>query len=239
MTPLSKIPFILATTYAVTTHLKNPNTTLSDQERRPDVSNSTTFMRVTTANMGYIRGVFWVAAAAEIVTILAAQRSATSEPANCILKMLMKKGTVDDLRLTPLAVAGSLITVAGCWLRLKAFRTLKELYTFEITIRENHKLVTTGPYGVIRHPGYAAFSTVFLGLCCWFGGRGSWVRESGVLETIAGKTFVGLFTVMYTRMFVGLLQRMPAEDRLMKASFGEEWERWARQVPCWLIPGIY
>jgi len=28
------------------------------------------------------------------------------------------------------------------------------MFTFEMSIRKEHILVTSGPYGVVRHPGY-------------------------------------------------------------------------------------
>lgn len=242
MSPLFKIPFILATTGAVTASLTIPSSSLSDNERRPNLR-ATTFMRITEPimfkGMGYIRAVFWVAAAVEIAAILVGQRSATSAPSNHILKMLMTKGRVDDLRLTPVPVVGMLLVVAGSSLRLWCFRTLKNLFTFEVGIRENHRLVTSGPYGFVRHPAYTGSLLCFIGLCCWFGGRGSWVRESGILGTMPGKIFVSLFAAARIRAMLGLLLRMPVEDGLLKTSFGEEWEEWARQVSYWLIPGLY
>jgi len=242
MSPIMKIPFILATTYAVNTSLTNPNPPPKEHERRPGASRNTWYMRVTTQGMGYIKGVFSLVAMFEIAAILAKQKTLASyDPAMAdrISKLLMKKGTVDNLRLTPLTMAGTLFTIAGCWLRLKCFRTLKEFFTFEISIRDNHRLVKTGPYAWVRHPAYTGSMVVFTGLCCWFAGHGSWVQESGVLDTVSGKILVYGFAAMYTKICTNLLQRMPEEDRLMKSSFGEEWEEWARRVPYWLIPGLY
>ncbi|KNZ77957.1 putative protein-S-isoprenylcysteine O-methyltransferase [Termitomyces sp. J132] len=187
-----------------------------------------------------IQNTFWLVAAAEIAAILLSGGKLTSpDTTKRALRILMPRGRVADLRLTPLSITGSFLVLAGCWLRLKAFRTLREFYTFEMTLRENHRLVTSGPYRYVRHPGYTAFTTIFLGLCCWFSSRGSWVRESGILGTVAGKAFVGSFTALFVKMWVSLLQRMPEEDCLMQASFGKEWEDWARRVPYWLIPGVY
>ncbi|KAG6910486.1 hypothetical protein DXG01_010411, partial [Tephrocybe rancida] len=183
------------------------------------------------------RGGFWLAAAAETAVILAAEGHPPS--ANSVLEVLMLKGSISDLRLMPLSIAGALLSVAGCWIRLKCFRTLREFFTFEITVRDNHKLITSGPYGVVRHPAYTGSTTILIGLCCWYASRGSWIRESGTLHTAAGKACVGAFAAVYVKLLVSLLQRMPEEDRLMKASFGSEWEEWARRVPYWLIPGIY
>ncbi|KNZ77958.1 hypothetical protein J132_02898 [Termitomyces sp. J132] len=94
-------------------------------------------------------------------------------------------------------------------------------------------------YSYVRHPSYTGSTTVFIGTYFWYASSGSWVRESGILGTAIGKTLIGVFLVIYLKMAISLLQHMPEEDRLMKASFGKEWEDWAHRVPCWLIPGIY
>ncbi|KAG6910483.1 hypothetical protein DXG01_010408 [Tephrocybe rancida] len=229
MSPLIRIPFILAATYGVTASFTNPNPSITDSERRPDDSKTTLFMR-------FIGG-FWLAASAETAAILAAEGYLPSS--HSVLEVLMPRGSISDLRLTPLSITGTLLSLGGWWIRLKCYRTLRELFTFEITIRDKHKLITSGPYGVVRHPSYTGSMTIFIGLCFWYASRGSWIRESGILHTVAGKVCVGAFTAVYVKLLVSLLQRMPEEDRLMKASFGSEWEEWARRVPYWLIPGIY
>lgn len=41
------------------------------------------------------------------------------------------------------------------------------LFTFEMSIREDHRLVTDGPYAWIRHPGYTSVLCTFMGLGIW------------------------------------------------------------------------
>ena len=38
------------------------------------------------------------------------------------------------------------------------------MFTFEMSIRRDHKLVTSGPYGVVRHPGYTGILLVVSGM---------------------------------------------------------------------------
>ncbi|KAG1779990.1 hypothetical protein EV702DRAFT_1266900 [Suillus placidus] len=47
--------------------------------------------------------------------------------------------------------------VAGGFLRWWCFCTLGRFFTFKLSVRQEHKLVTTGPYAVrvVRHPSYA------------------------------------------------------------------------------------
>ncbi|KAG6872305.1 hypothetical protein C0995_011115 [Termitomyces sp. Mi166 len=243
MSPLIKIPFILATTYGVTASLINPNPSITDDERRPNDS-KTTGEKLRSMNGlgsdGFNQNTFWLAATTETAAILFSEGNLTSpDVTNRALQLLMPRGQITDLRLTPFSIIGSLLVVAGCWLRLECFRTLREFFTFEITIRKNHRLITSGPYSYVRHPAYTGSTLIFIGSCFWFASRGSWIRESGIIGTVMGKAFVGAFTVLYIKLATSLLQRMPEEDKLMKVSFGREWEDWARRVPYWLIPGIY
>ncbi|KAG6910481.1 hypothetical protein DXG01_010406 [Tephrocybe rancida] len=238
MSPLIRLPFIFATTYGATVSLINPNPSITDRERRPNDSKTAWYMYITTKYMSYIRGTYWLVAAAEITAILAAEGYLPFS--NRILDILMPRGSINDLHLTPLSLIGTLFAIAGGWLRLKCFHVLGEFFTFEITVRDNHKLVTSGPYSVVRHPSYTGSMMIFIGLfCCWYASSGSWIRESGILDSVVGKLFVGAFTAVVGKLIVSLLQRMPDEDRLMKAAFKSEWEEWALRVPYSLIPGIY
>ncbi|KAG6895811.1 hypothetical protein C0992_012312 [Termitomyces sp. T32_za158] len=143
-----------------------------------------------------------------------------------------------NLRLTPISLAGSLLIISGTWLRLKCYHILCDLFTFEMSIRPNHRLITHGPYHYVRHPSYTGAMMVFIGMYCWYASHGSWTRESGVLGSVAGMALVMGVIVVILKATVGLLRRMPEEDRLLKAKFGKEWEDWARRVPWWLVPGV-
>ncbi|CAG8597169.1 24587_t:CDS:1 [Dentiscutata erythropus] len=42
--------------------------------------------------------------------------------------------------------------ILGVMLRLWCFKVMKEFFTFNIEIKKDHKLVTTGPYRLLIHP---------------------------------------------------------------------------------------
>lgn len=151
----------------------------------------------------------------------------------------MRNGRAEDLRLTPLAVAGVSLVALGTLLRMYCYRAMKGFFTFDISIRQNHRLITTGPYSVVRHPGNASLSLVYAGLFCWHGTEGSWLRASGVLDTAGGMMFYGAFAAAMVSVLVGLLKRMPTEDATLKRAFGQEWVEWARRVPYSVIPWVY
>jgi protein-S-isoprenylcysteine O-methyltransferase len=64
----------------------------------------------------------------------------------------------------PLLAAGLALAWAGFALRLAAKRTLGRFFVGAVVIQSQHQVITTGPYAVIRHPGYAASMLSLVGL---------------------------------------------------------------------------
>ncbi|TFK32058.1 hypothetical protein BDQ12DRAFT_693053 [Crucibulum laeve] len=116
---------------------------------------------------------------------------------------------------------------------------LGRLFTFEHSILKEHKLIKTGPYGIVRHLAYFAALGVYVGMFCWFCSRGSWMRESGVLATVPGKVVVyGIAALISSAMVMGL-SRMQLGDELLKKEFGDERTEWAQRVRYKWILGVY
>ncbi|CAG8462160.1 10328_t:CDS:1 [Scutellospora calospora] len=44
------------------------------------------------------------------------------------------------------------MAIFGAMLRLRCFKVMKEFFTFNVEIKKNHKLITTGPYSLLIHP---------------------------------------------------------------------------------------
>jgi protein-S-isoprenylcysteine O-methyltransferase Ste14 len=109
-------------------------------------------------------------------------------------------------------------------------------FTFEVSIQEDHKLVTTGPYAVVRHPSYSAALLVLTGVVCFHGSRGSWLRESGILDTNMGKILVYGITAILTIPVVMIKGRWEKEDEMLKKEFGKKWNDWAKRVPYAVLP---
>jgi protein-S-isoprenylcysteine O-methyltransferase Ste14 len=78
-----------------------------------------------------------------------------------------------------------------------------------------------------------------IGMVCWYGTSGSWLRESGILGTVMGGAFFGGFAVFNLVVMLALLERGPVEDAALKKTFGKEWEDYARKVPYSFIPGLW
>ncbi|MEV4094363.1 methyltransferase family protein [Streptosporangium saharense] len=71
-------------------------------------------------------------------------------------------------RLTPLAVLPALLFVSGVALRQIAMRTLGQFYSHHVIRRDDHVIVRTGPYRVVRHPAYAGMLLGHTGLVLFF-----------------------------------------------------------------------
>ncbi|OBZ73555.1 hypothetical protein A0H81_06028 [Grifola frondosa] len=92
-----------------------------------------------------------------------------------------------NIRITNVFLFGWLLQTSGGLFRLASFQRLGRFFTYELALRENHDLITSGPYSVVRHPGYAGFAACIIGMWMCQLGSGSWLVESGVLETPIGK----------------------------------------------------
>ncbi len=107
----------------------------------------------------------------------------------------------------------------GFFLRLSAIRTLGRLFTFEIGIREDHKIIREGPYKWLRHPSYTGYFFMNLGF-------------SGLL---ANEWFLILSVVSISVFF---FLRIPAEEKMLKARFGRAYEEYIEES--WgFFPGVY
>jgi len=87
-----------------------------------------------------------------------------------------------------------------------------------VAIQPGHTLVTNGIYGVIRHPSY-------LGLLVGSLGWGLAFRS-------------GVGVLLAALMIPPLLARIRAEERLLRAQFGAEYDAYRARTSR-LLPGLY
>jgi protein-S-isoprenylcysteine O-methyltransferase Ste14 len=62
-----------------------------------------------------------------------------------------------------IALLGAALVVAGIGFAIWARRHLGKNWSAEVTIREEHKLIRSGPYKYIRHPIYTGLLAAVLG----------------------------------------------------------------------------
>jgi protein-S-isoprenylcysteine O-methyltransferase Ste14 len=153
------------------------------------------------------RGNRWVLTAFGIIGLLAAYLPAYTDR--------KEFWTVDGDAVRWLGVV--LFSVGGV-LRLWPVYVLGHRFSGLVAIQPGHTLVTSGMYGIIRHPSYLGLLLNSLG---WVLAFRSWV---GVLLTVV--------TV------VPLLARINAEERLLRSQFGEEYDAYRARTSR-LIPGLY
>lgn len=136
-------------------------------------------------------------------------------------------------------IAGWLLQITGTLIRLACYRALGRQFTFELAIRDEHKLVTSGAYAVVRHPAYAGSIMVLSGtLLCTFG-PGSWISECGWLETVAMQCVAALFAGWASWIMFFQIKRTRVEDDALRDKFRGDWEDWAERVPYRLVPGLF
>ncbi|KAG6823290.1 hypothetical protein H0H92_010712 [Tricholoma furcatifolium] len=189
-------------------------------------------------NLKCVKGTFWAVGIAEVLAIIASQLP-PSNNTHIVLQALLRTGDIDDLKLSPLFLAGLVLLVSGAGLRWICYCELKNLFTFELSIRKDHRLVTSGPYSVVRHPSYTGLIAVHAGMYGWYAARGSWVMESGLMQTKGGFMTAVIFYVGGLLGMASVVRRISVEDRELKKAFGSEWVHWANKVKYTIIPGIY
>jgi protein-S-isoprenylcysteine O-methyltransferase Ste14 len=122
------------------------------------------------------------------------------------------------LHLPPWArILGLAILLAATALTLWARFTLGTMWSAAPAVKQEHKLRTTGPYGITRHPIYTGILGMMLGsLLLAAGGR--WILPFP-------------FFLVITEI------KIPFEEKLMLAEFPDDYPRYRERVPK-LIPGL-
>jgi protein-S-isoprenylcysteine O-methyltransferase Ste14 len=109
--------------------------------------------------------------------------------------------------------------VIGLLLRGWGMAALGRQYTRTVRRIDEHRLVTSGPYAVVRHPGYAASILVWCGFALAVGG---WVAAVAV-------------TLLLSAAYA---HRIHAEEELLDELFGERYRTYRRRTHR-LAPFIY
>ncbi len=113
---------------------------------------------------------------------------------------------------------GVVVFAAGGALRIWPVFVLGRRFSGLVAIQAGHTLVTSGVYGVIRHPSYLGLLLNALG---W---------------GLAFRSGVGV--LLTALIVVPLVARIRAEERLLRARFGDDYEAYCARTSR-LIPGLY
>lgn len=140
---------------------------------------------------------------------------------------------------SPALVLGSLLMAAGATLRVVAYRAMGSNFTFQLAIKKDHRLITHGPYAVVRHPSYTAVCIIILGIALSFLGPGSVYADLRLWDNAPTAAAGVVLFMMGVYIFFGMIGRMPKEDLALREEFKKEWVDWSTRVPCRLVPCIY
>ncbi len=110
---------------------------------------------------------------------------------------------------------GAAATIAGLLFAVWAREHLGRNWSRSVTIKQDHELITSGPYAVVRHPIYTGILTGFLGMA---------IAISQVRGFIV---FVLILLVFWIKL------RM--EEQWMRSQFGETYAAYTRQTAA-LVP---
>ncbi|KAF8653393.1 hypothetical protein AX16_003965 [Volvariella volvacea WC 439] len=126
------------------------------------------------------------------------------------------------LCLSPTFFFGSALVSAGWFIHQQCYKTMREHFTFHITQLKKHKLITFGPYSIVRHPSYLGMLMLAIGTITTLHSPGFWFRDAGAIGLPAVTILIQLWSVWFATLVFILQFRMPVEDELLKKKFGEE-----------------
>jgi protein-S-isoprenylcysteine O-methyltransferase Ste14 len=116
-------------------------------------------------------------------------------------------------------VIGSVLVLAGLIIRVKSIMKLKQQFTYTVTKIENHELIQTGLYKIIRHPGYLGQLIIFLGI------------------SVCLSNWLSILLMIIPVLF-GYLNRIKVEEKFMIEQMGQKYLDYQKKTKR-LIPGIY
>jgi protein-S-isoprenylcysteine O-methyltransferase Ste14 len=118
-------------------------------------------------------------------------------------------------RLLPVQYAGVLLLVGGLGFSIWARFALGLNWSGTVTVKEDHVLITRGPYRWVRHPIYTGMLVGLLG------------------TAVVGGTFGSFFAFCMTTL--ALWVKLRTEEQFMVETFGEQYRAYRRRVKA-LIP---
>ena len=110
---------------------------------------------------------------------------------------------------------GAAVTITGLLFAVWAREHLGSNWSRSVTIKQDHELISTGPYAVVRHPIYTGILTGFLGMAI-------------AISEVRGFIALALF-------FLALWIKLRMEEQWMRSQFGETYATYARQTAA-LVP---
>ena len=118
-----------------------------------------------------------------------------------------------------LYLAGLALFAAGVCLRWYSMAYLGRLFTFDVAVAADHRVIDTGPYRYIRHPAYTGSLLTFLGL------------------GLCGGNLVSLI-LLVTPIALAFLHRIAVEEAALTTALGSRYADYAGRTRR-LVPFVY
>jgi protein-S-isoprenylcysteine O-methyltransferase Ste14 len=110
------------------------------------------------------------------------------------------------------ALLTTALAIGSVWFVSAAVRTLGKQWSLAARVLEGHKLITEGPYNVVRNPIYTGMFGMLLA------------------TGLAISHWIGLLIAIVV-FAAGTAIRVRSEEKLLREAFGAEFEAYARKVP--------
>jgi len=117
------------------------------------------------------------------------------------------------------AVLTMIVAIGSVWFVSNAIRTLGKQWSLAARLVEGHKLVTEGPYRIVRNPIYTGMFGMLLA------------------TGLAISHWIGLLIAIVV-FAVGTVIRVQSEEKLLRQAFGAEFEAYARRVRA-VVPFLF
>ena len=108
-------------------------------------------------------------------------------------------------------ILGLFLVFLGSVLFILARRTLGQFYSGHVSVLEGQPLVQSGPYHFIRHPAYAGYLFIALGIACGY-------------SSVAG------LVINLIILLPAVIYRIHVEDKLLAEYFGAQFESYASRT---------
>ena len=116
-------------------------------------------------------------------------------------------------------ITGWILILWGSALFIWARRALGKYYSGHVSVVDGQSLVKSGPYHFIRHPAYAGYVLLALGI------------------TVGYSSLAGL-VVIPVLLIPSVIYRLSVEDKLLAEHFGDQFREYAKKTAR-LIPGVW
>ncbi len=111
-----------------------------------------------------------------------------------------------------------IITLLGLMVMIRARIALGKNWSANVVFKENHELITSGPYAYVRHPIYSGLLLMVLGAIIYSG-------------SLAG-------VLLFVLFFFGAYYKGRKEEKLLSIYFAEKYTEYKKKVRA-LIPFIF